>query len=221
MQLEICASSINSAFAAQKGGADRIELCSALEVGGITPSAGLLYRVLNQLEIETHVLIRPRGGDFCFSKQEIEVMIHDIHFAKKAGAHGVVFGALTAKNELDLEAIEKLATAAQGIDSSFHKAFDKLACPEKAFAALANLGVKRVLTSGSQRTALAGLNNLKNWQNSYGDLLEIMPGGGIRPENAAQFVGCNFKSIHSAAIAPNQKESSEDLIRELKQLTLG
>lgn len=218
MQLEICASSFNSALAAKQGGANRIELCSALSVGGITPSAGLLHRVLNELDIETHVLIRPRGGDFCYCETEIEVMIHDIHFAKKAGAHGVVFGALTADYSLDITSLKRLAQAAQGIQASFHKAFDELNDPLKAFPVLANLGIKRVLTSGSKATAVAGLSNLKSWQHSFGDIIQIMPGGGIRPNNAAQFISGNFNSIHSAAIASGSAETSQSLVRELKQL---
>lgn len=216
MELEICANSFKSAQAAVQGGADRIELCTELQLGGITPSAGLLSLVLEHLEIPTHVLIRPKGGEFVYSYSEVEVMVRDIHWAKKAGAHGVVVGALTIKNELDLDALTQFAKAAQGIDYSMHKAFDALNQPELAIPVLANLGFKRILTSGGRLTAQEGLDNLIRWNYKFGDIIQIMPGGSIRPNNIQEFTSGNFLSVHSAAIPQGEQQTSMQVVAQLK-----
>ncbi|MEP2936423.1 MAG: copper homeostasis protein CutC [Gilvibacter sp.] len=217
MLLEICASSFNCAQAALKGGADRIELCDDLSIGGITPNSSLISKVINELDIETHVLIRARGGNFCYSDEEIERMLGDILEAKNAGAKGVVFGALTSDNNLDISAITKMSKAAQGMDYSFHKAFDELHNPETAFKELINLGFTRVLTSGRKATALEGLPHLIQWQKNYGSEIEIMPGGRIRPNNITRFVGHDFRSVHSAAIPSAATETDPQVVAIIKQ----
>jgi len=216
MQLEICASSFKSAQAAVKGGAHRIELCEDLTVGGITPATDILKRVIDQLQVETHVLIRARGGDFCYTAQEIEQMVFAIKVAKNTGATGVVFGALTYNKELDIPALKQLLKAAKGMDCSFHKAFDEVVNPTKVLENLIRLGFKRVLTSGQKDTAVAGLQNLVTWNQKYGQDIEIMPGGGIRPDNIAKFLDHNFKSVHSAAIPKNNIETSLEVVASLK-----
>ncbi len=204
-------------MAAIKGGANRIELCEDLSIGGVTPTTELLKHVLDEIRIETHVLIRPRGGDFCYSAEEVLIMIDSIEMAKKAGATGVVFGALTASNQLDVKSLKQMLLAAQGMDCSFHKAFDELKSPETAINPLILLGFKRILTSGGKATALKGLPELIKWNQTYGQRIEIMPGGGIRPENIQDFLGHNFKSIHSAAIPKNELETDMKIVASLKE----
>lgn len=216
MLLEICASSYKSAQVAVLGGANRIELCEDLSIGGITPNSSLLSKVINDFTIETHVLIRQRGGDFCYSPLEVKEMISDVKLAKKIGAKGVVFGALTQNRTLDLISLTALVQAAQGMDYSFHKAFDELENPEPAIEQLIKMGFTRILTSGGKRTAFEGLPHLIQWQKNFGNQIEIMPGGGIRPENISSFLGHKFKSVHSAAIPKGQLETDLQTVKKIK-----
>jgi copper homeostasis protein len=217
MKLEICASSLESAQAALKGGAHRIELCEDLAIGGITPSKKLLRKVVDEINLETHVLIRPRGGNFCYLPTELNIMVKDINNAKEAGAAGVVFGALKPNNTLDIVALEQLMVAASGLECSFHKAFDQLIHHEKAIEALIDLGFTRILTSGGKATAIQGLSSLLEWHSNFGQKIEIMPGGSIRPENIHHFLGHDLKSIHSAAIPKGGKHTDYQTVASLKE----
>lgn len=200
MIIEICANSFASAQAAQAAGAHRIELCTQLSVGGLTPSYGCIEKVLKELDIDVHVLIRPRAGDFIYTNQELDIMKRDIAYCVKIGCAGIVSGALNAQNALNLQATQELITASAGLEFTFHRAFDVVGDPIKTLASLQNLGVTRVLSSGQHVKAIDGIEVLKKLKSSTGNI-QIMPGGGIDITNARVFKKAGFKMIHFSAIS--------------------
>jgi copper homeostasis protein len=181
--LEICADSLTSALAAQRGGAQRVELCSALSLGGLTPSAGMITCARNHLEIDLFVMIRPRSGDFLYSDAEIEVMKQDILTAKQLGADGVVFGILTASGTVDMERTRELVNLAHPLPATFHRAFDMTADPFIALENLIELGVKRLLTSGQQNSAIEGIPLLSELVRKAENRITVMAGSGIHAGN--------------------------------------
>ncbi|MEZ4778011.1 MAG: copper homeostasis protein CutC [Flavobacteriaceae bacterium] len=197
MVLEICANSFESAMAAQKAGAHRIELCSELSVGGITPSWVVKSSFRNNA-IPVYVLIRPRSGNFTYSKYEVDVMLKDIKQCAKLGVTGIVSGALTVSNDIDVEVTQQLLKASEGMDFTFHRAFDWCRNPIDALKILEDLGIQRVLTSGQKPTAFEGLELLKELK-SLSTTIKIMPGGGINVENVMAFKEAGFTEIHSSA----------------------
>ncbi|MEZ4857442.1 MAG: copper homeostasis protein CutC [Flavobacteriaceae bacterium] len=198
MIVEICANSFESALAAQKAGAHRIELCTELSMGGITPSFGLLEKIRSELTIPVYVLIRPRSGNFTYTKNEIDVMLKDIEHCKKKGVTGIVSGALTMENEIDIVTTSQLFEASTGLDFTFHRAFDWCHDPKASLKTLQQMGVKRILSSGQKPTALEGLALLKELQH-LSKSIEIMPGGGITVENVLAFKEAGFNEIHASA----------------------
>ena len=159
--LEICAGSVESAIAARNGGAKRIELCAALEVGGVTPSAGVIAEARKVEGITLNVIIRPRGGYFLYNEYETACMEQDIRTCKQLGVDGVVIGALTAEGDIDTTICRRLIAAADGMSITFHRAFDMCRDAKKALKDLIALGCHRVLTSGQASTALEGIALLK------------------------------------------------------------
>ena len=157
IQLEVCVDSVESAMNAERGGANRVELCDNLFEGGTTPSAGCIAVVRANLKIGLQVIIRPRGGDFLYDAREVAVMQHDIRVAKELGADGVVSGALTVQGEVDRAIIKQLIELARPMNVTFHRAFDMTADPFQALEDLIDLGVDRILTSGQQATAWEGV----------------------------------------------------------------
>lgn len=208
MKVEICASNFESAVAAFNGGADRIELCESLEVGGLTPSPELLEKVLSEIHIPVHVLIRPRAGDFCYSSSEIDQMLKNITFCKESGCAGIVSGALTTGNELDQRTVQQFLTASEGMDFTFHRAFDQVVNPKKVLRSLIDLGVHRLLSSGQEAQAVDGLELLKELNDEFGDRIEIMPGAGIDQTNAVRFKAAGFGSVHLSAIRKSKPATS-------------
>ncbi len=201
VRTEVCTSSATGARAAARGGADRIELCSALELGGLTPSAGLIGAVVDI--IATHVLIRPRAGDFHYDKYEIRVMAKDIEHAIDAGAVSVVIGALTADGRVDMDAMVRLLGAAGQVPVTFHRAFDSVVDPLAALDDLMELGIDRLLTSGGQPTAVQGSSAIAEFVRRCGDDLCVLPGSGITAENAAALVlATGASEIHFSARSP-------------------
>lgn len=157
-EIEICANSVESCIEAQKGGANRVELCMGIPEGGTTPSYGEIKMAREVLkETRLHVIIRNRGGDFLYTKQELQRMAMDINLCRDLGVDGVVFGCLTAEGDIDLAANEYLMSHAKGMSVTFHRAFDHCRKPEKALEQLIALGFERVLTSGQQPTAEKGI----------------------------------------------------------------
>ena len=208
MIVEICANSFESALAAQNGGADRIELCTQLAVGGLTPSHQLIKKVISELSIPVHILIRPRKGNFCYSKEELNIMKNDIEFCKNIGCSGVVSGVLQSDLTINLIATKELIEAANGIDFTFHRAFD---CVKDSLISLENLidlKIKRVLSSGLKPSAIEGISLLSEMNKIANQQIEIMPGSGINLDNVLQFKNKGFTSIHLSATQQPEKKSA-------------
>ena len=183
--LEVAANSVSSAYAAQAGGAGRVELCSSLDEGGVTPSHGTIALAREGLDIPLYVLIRPRGGDFLYENVDIEAMIDDIEHCRVLGCDGVVVGALTAEGEVDVEACEMLVRAAGSMGVTFHRAFDLVPDRSAALETLIDLGFERVLSSGGMPSAVSGAASLARLVSQGGGRITVMPGAGIEPGNAA------------------------------------
>jgi copper homeostasis protein len=196
MVVEICANSYASACNAEKAGAHRIELCSELAVGGITPSYGLIKEVIDYLSIPVFVLIRPRSGDFTYSEAEFNIMKKDIVLCKEIGCKGIVSGILNMDNSLDIARTRVLVELAKPLPLVFHRAFDWVPDSFKALNDLIEIGVHRVLTSGKKVTAEEGLENLINLKNHAKGKINILPGGSISLKNALKFKQAGFNEIH-------------------------
>lgn len=186
--IEACVDSVESALAAESGGADRIELCDGLVEGGLTPSAGKIALCRERLKIPIVVLIRPRSGDFLYSEGEIELMVRDIYVAKELGAQGVAVGALRPDGSVDQGWMTTLIAAARPMQVVFHRAFDGTPKPLDALETLIALGVDRVLTSGQAATALEGAAVLDQLVVAARGRIAILAGGGVNEENAAPLV---------------------------------
>ena len=198
--LEICAGSVESAVAARNGGAKRIELCAALEIGGVTPSAGLIKEARKIEGLILNVIIRPRGGDFLYNEYEIACMEEDIRLCKTLGVDGVVIGALTADGDIDTAVCKRLIAASDGMSVTFHRAFDMCRNPRKALEELIDLGCNRVLTSGQAATAQAGIPLLKELVEQAAGRIIIMPGCGVSSANAAAILqATGATEIHASA----------------------
>ncbi len=199
MQLELCAFSLEACRVATQAGADRLELCSGRAEGGLTPSIGLIRLARQQTHLSLYVMIRPRGGDFLYDEAELAVMKADIEAAKQAGADGLVFGLLRADGTVDTEQLRPLLDLAYPLPVTFHRAFDMSRDPHEALDTLIELGVRRVLTSGQQPTAEAGLPLLQALTQQANSRIEIMAGSGITTQNAGLFVGIGLSALHLTA----------------------
>ncbi|WP_299682684.1 copper homeostasis protein CutC [uncultured Tenacibaculum sp.] len=207
MKLEICANSYQSAIHAQEAGAHRIELCSELQLGGITPSYGLLKLVADNLNIPSFVLIRPRSGDFNFSPIEYKIMKENILLCKELGFSGIVSGVLHSDNTINMERTKALIELSRPLPFTFHRAFDITPDPYEAIEQLIDLGVDRVLTSGQKDTAEEGLTLIKDLHEKYGDKITILAGSGINPNNVELFKEIGLEEIHTSA---SKKVKSEN-----------
>ena len=218
-KLEICCCDIESVVAAKEGGADRVELCSALEVGGLTPSIALIREAVKVFGKGVFVLIRERPGDFVYSPIEINVMVQDIKAAIEAGASGVVFGALTPQGEIDIEAVKKMQDAAQGVEVTFHRAFDEVKEPFKSLEKIMEIGCNRILTSGQQESAEIGIPLLKELNEKADGKIIILAGAGVNWENAKKILmETGGNEIHASAkvMVGDHMRSSSDLIKKIK-----
>lgn len=198
--MEVCVDSVESAINAERGGACRIELCSSLLEGGITPSIGLLQVVKQHVQIPVFAMIRPRGGDFLYSDREVEVMKRDIHLCKSHGADGVVLGALSEDGSVDTELCVELLAASRPLPVTFHRAFDMVRDPVVAMETLIALGFERVLTSGGDSSALEGLPLIKRLVEQAKGRIIVMPGGGITERNLQRILeGSGAQEFHCSA----------------------
>jgi copper homeostasis protein len=201
---EICVDSVEGVTAARTTGADRVELCADLAEGGITPSLGMIQQAVAAAgPVRVHVLIRPRGGDFLYSRAELAVMVSDIEAARAAGARGVVIGALTPDGDIDKDVTATLVRAAAGLSVTFHRAFDLTRDPRHALAALIDLSVDRLLTSGQEATAPEGAELIAELQRRASGRIVIMPGGGVSESTVAELVRrTGVTELHFSASRP-------------------
>ncbi len=198
---EICIDSVEGALAAQEAGGQRVELCANLLEGGTTPTAGAIQLARQKIDIGLNVMIRPRGGDFCYSPVEIEVMKLDIQTAKQLGADGVVIGLLNPDGTIDAGQTRALVELARPLSVTFHRAFDMTRDPFEALETLISLGLDRVLTSGQEQTVLEGVDLITELIRRAGDRIIVMPGGGITPRNIGKIVRqCQPREIHVAGL---------------------
>lgn len=202
--LEVCVDNVDGLSAAIAGGADRIELCAALEVGGLTPTSGLL-RVAAASPLPVVAMIRPRGGDFCYDAVEIQLMLNEIDAVAATGLQGVVLGASLRNGELDHKTLERLLRRARdhGLESTLHRAIDL--CPDLAQATrlAIDMGFARILTSGGARRALEGLGGLQRCLDAAGDRITIMPGAGINADNVGRLLEkLPVREVHASCSEP-------------------
>ncbi|TWT59288.1 copper homeostasis protein CutC [Allorhodopirellula solitaria] len=208
MLLEICIDSFQSAAAAKAGGADRLEVCSSLAAGGTTPSYALVEQCVVDLKMPVMMMIRPHDGGFVYDEADVETMKRDIEIAKSIGVQGIVLGALTSERMIDHETCGRLIDAAAALEVTFHRAFDLVPNPLAAVEELETLGFHRVLTSGQQRTALAGAELIAGLTERAASLC-ILAGGGVNADNARQLVErTGVQEVHgSASVLANDGQS--------------
>ena len=209
MIIEICANGFESATVAQNAGAHRIELCTHLSVGGLTPAYDEIEKVVSKLTIPVHVLIRPRSGDFCYSESELAEMLRAIAYCKQLGCAGVVSGSLTSEGKIDTAATKRLIAASEGMEFTFHRAFDVCTDWEHGFHFLLAEGVTRLLSSGQQSQAIDGIELLKKLKDRAQNKLQIMPGGGVNAQNVVAFKEAGFEMIHFSATQKNTDVAKE------------
>jgi copper homeostasis protein len=183
MKLEVCVDSFTSMLTAKNAGADRIELCSALNVGGLTPSFGLLKKAKELKDIEVFVMIRPRSGDFLYDEYEFETMKEDILAVKQMGFDGIVTGILLSDGRIDIERMRELVKVAYPLKVVLHRAFDDAKDPIEDVGKLIEMGVCRILTSGQKPNALEGAKYIAEIQKRFGNSITIMPGCGVSAGN--------------------------------------
>lgn len=207
--LEICCASVADAVEAEKGGADRVELCSALYVGGLTPSIGLILEAKARLTIPVMAMVRPRPAGFCYTPTEMDVMIRDTEAALNAGADGIVFGTLHSDGTVDVERSRRICDLIGRRESVFHRAFDVTPDPFRALDELIDLGITRVLTSGQRSGAPEGADLIKRLIDHARDRIEILPGAGIRVQmiqNLVKKTGC--RQVHMTAFRSERDSST-------------
>jgi copper homeostasis protein len=217
--LEIACFNIESCLLAQEAGADRIEFCKDYSIGGITPNYKDILKVKETLHIPLHVIIRPRGGDFVYSNEEIEIMKNDILFCKANNINGVVFGALNEDKKINKAVNKELVELAGDMSTTFHRAMDECNNIQEAMNEIVSLGFNRVLTSGGKQNALEGIKVLKPLQEEYHKNIIIIPGGGIRSSNVKEVIQqTNCTEYHSAAITTKTDIVNSEEVKQLKTM---
>ncbi len=184
---EVCCSTLEAVRQAHATGKQRVELCAALEVGGVTPSMGMVQQAL-EVGIPVNVLVRLRSGDFVYSPEEVAAMCSDIRQLAAMGVNAVVIGALTPEGDIDLEATRRMVDAAQGVQITFHRAFDECRHPMQALEQIIQLGCHRILTSGQAVTAPEGAALIRQLVEQAAGRIIILAGSGVTPENAPRLV---------------------------------
>ncbi len=209
---ELCAETLEACEAARDGGADRIELCSALSEDGLTPSHGLSRAAVAQSGLPVHVLVRPRTGDFVYSEAEFALLREDVMHARTLGASGVVIGILLRDGRVDIGRTSELVALAAPVEVTFHRAFDLTPELDEALEAVIATGCHRLLTSGGQRTAIEGADTLSRLVSLGAGRIEIAAGGGLRPNNAAELVQrTRVKHVHSSLRRKVEERSASAL----------
>jgi copper homeostasis protein len=219
--LEIACFEITSAEIALQSSADRIELCKEITLGGLTPEIEEFKFLKEKYLKPIYVMIRPKGGGFFYDSDEFSSMIKSIELFKSWGANGFVFGILEENNEVDKVRNSFLLELAKPIPCTFHRAFDRTKNLEKSCETLIKIGFENILTSGGEKTALEGQENLKNLVKKYSDQINILIGGNVRSENIEklkEFTGNNF--FHSSAIPSYEQFANDEEIRRLKRFSV-
>lgn len=220
--IEVCVNSVESAIVAQKGGADRVELCSNIQEGGVTPSYGLIKSVVQAVDIPVHVLIRPRSGDFLYNELDLDIMKSDIDISGSLGCQGVVFGALLADGSIDVGACYNLISLAKkyNLCSVFHRAFDHTQNPLVSLSDLIDLGFDKVLTSGGYESAFDGIDNIKKIIELASRKIDIIVGSGITPDNILRIIKeTNTKEIHgtfSSLVSSRMVYVNPNLLKDIQ-----
>jgi copper homeostasis protein len=186
--IEVCVDSVAGARAADRGGADRLELCANLVEGGTTPSAGMIQAVLDATQLPIMVMIRPRGGNFCYDRDELNTMQRELEAVLEHPVAGVVLGALTPDGRIDMNACQRLGRQTVGVSRTFHRAFDHTQDADAALQQLLDLPIDRLLTSGQRATAVEGIPLLRRLVEQSQDRIHIMPGAGIGPGNVRRIL---------------------------------
>lgn len=199
MKTELCAYSVDACHVAARLGVNRVELCASPAEGGVTPSLATIERVAEIEGLDLSVMIRPRGGDFLYSNDEFETMLRDIEHARKGGATGVVFGILTAEGRVDVERTRRLVEAAEGLETTFHRAVDMCEDYEQAVEDIIATGCKRILTSGGYDKAIDGIENISRAVAISKGRIEIMAGSGVGSTNARELIGVGVDALHFSA----------------------
>ncbi len=199
MKSELCSYSLEACHTAARLGIDRVELCASPADGGITPSMGMMTEACAIPGIEVSIMIRPRGGDFLYSDEEFRTMLHDIGHARQAGATGVVFGILTAEGKVDIERTRLLVEAAQGMETTFHRAIDMTQDYLQAVEDVISTGCTRILTSGGYDKAVEGIGNIAQAVTIASRRIEIMAGSGVVASNALQLAETGVDALHFSA----------------------
>ena len=186
-------------MAADRAGADRVELCSSPLDGGCTPSTGLVKSVLETTHIEIHAMLRSRGGDFCYDDFEKKNLIFDARELKESGVHGLVVGALLPNGDLDMEFIEEIRKEVGDLSLTFHRAIDVSRNPNQVLEQLISLGFRRILTSGLRDKAIDGIDNIAELVIQADGRIEIMAGSGVNPQNCLHFLDIGVDAVHTSA----------------------
>ncbi len=217
-KIEIACFNLESALIAQKAGADRVELCADMLVGGTTPAIEMIQQACENLTIAINVMIRPRGGNFVYSNSEFEQMKSEIEIIKKLGISGFVFGILNEDNSINIEQNKELVELAKPFSCTFHRAFDEVLDYEKALKNVISCGFSTILTSGTFSNVMEGKEVLKQLVFQANNRIEIMPGGGLRTTNISELDKMvNAIWYHSSAITDGSEIASSDEIIQLKK----
>ena len=214
--LEVCCTSFNDVFEAELGGSRRVELCSELEIGGVTPPMEMVKEVIDGCPaMKVNVLVRPRGGDFVYSEDEILLMLESIEQCKALGVNAVVIGALLPDGNLDIDTMRRLIARARPMEVTFHRAFDECSEPMKALEEIIGLGCERLLTSGHEPDALTGRSLISELVAQADGRIVIMAGGGVRPHNIVQIEReTGAPEFHSSSHGPDGL-TSRAVVRQL------
>ena len=202
VKFEVCSGTLQSALNAQEAGAHRVELCSALSLGGLTPSYGFIEQARRRLKMDINVLIRPRQGDFLYEAEEVAQMISDIQACAKLGVNGVVLGALDRYGSVDMDSCRAMVAVAKhlGLSVTFHRAIDRARDIFEALEDVIALGADRVLSSGGKATALEGLEVLRRMNEFAAGRIIILPGGGVNEGNVGEILGVSgAQEVHFSA----------------------
>jgi len=212
--LEICCTSFVSAKTAAEGRADRIELCDNLFEGGTTPSAGIIQRINDHVDIGLYVIIRPRGGDFVYSADEFIIMQNDIKLCLEMGVDGIVSGVLTPDGVIDVERTKRLVELSGEMDFTFHRAFDLVSDPGQSLQDVISTGASKILTSGLQNNVVEGSKMLQKLVGLAGNDIKIMAGGGLKSTNIEEIINTGCKEFHTTAKTwINSKASYQSVVK--------